>query len=347
MDAAKYCSCGNEAFVDDNYEEAIELYSKAIEKDNTIAEYYTKRATALIKVKRYQEAIKDADDAIRIDATNWKSYLRKGIGLYHIRDYSNAKEAFLRGQEVNGNEESFAMWIDKCTAELGQQSNDNPSDLAQKSNKAVTETDNAAAEVVTVVSASPKIRHDWYQTQTTVTIDILSKKVNPRDFSIDFDANSVQVTFQDQHGNSRTISFNLCHDIIPSQSKAKILTTKIEIRLKKAEGIQWTNLTKSDPDEKATKIRTYPSSNRGTKDWDKIEAEIKQEEKETKLEGDAALNQLFQQIYGDGSDDVKRAMMKSFVESKGTVLSTNWGEVKEKNIDCKPPDGMEFRKYDQ
>lgn len=61
----------------------------------------------------------------------------------------------------------------------------------------------------------------------------------------------------------------------------------------------------------------YPSSSHYTRNWDKVVGEIKEEEKNEKLEGDAALNKLFQQIYSDGSDNVKRAMNKSFVSTSG------------------------------
>ena len=33
------------------------------------------------------------------------------------------------------------------------------------------------------------------------------------------------------------------------------------------------------------------------------------------------------------------------MESGGTVLSTNWKEVGEKQVDVKPPDGMEYKKW--
>lgn len=57
----------------------------------------------------------------------------------------------------------------------------------------------------------------------------------------------------------------------------------------------------------------YPSSSKKTKDWDKLEKEIEKEEEQEKPEGDAALNGLFQKIYGTATDDVRRAMNKSFV----------------------------------
>lgn len=40
-------------------------------------------------------------------------------------------------------------------------------------------------------------------------------------------------------------------------------------------------------------------------------------------------------------------MMKSFVESNGTVLSTNWKEVGAKKIECTPPEGMEVHKWSE
>jgi suppressor of G2 allele of SKP1 len=38
-------------------------------------------------------------------------------------------------------------------------------------------------------------------------------------------------------------------------------------------------------------------------------------------------------------------MMKSFSESNGTALSTNWEEVKKAKVETNPPDGLEAKKW--
>lgn len=58
---------------------------------------------------------------------------------------------------------------------------------------------------------------------------------------------------------------------------------------------------------------SYPSSHRKAQhDWNKLEADVKAEEKDEKLDGDAGLQKFFSQLYSGADEDTRRAMNKSF-----------------------------------
>lgn len=67
------------------------------------------------------------------------------------------------------------------------------------------------------------------------------------------------------------------------------------------------------------------------KNWDAVVSSISDDEGEDRESaaggGDAALQKLFAGIYANADPDTKRAMIKSFTESGGTALSTDWSSV--------------------
>lgn len=83
-------------------------------------------------------------------------------------------------------------------------------------------------------------------------------------------------------------------------------------------------------------------SNFYAKNWDKIVNDFEEEEKSA--EGQS-IDDLLKDIYSKGNDETRRAISKSFQESNGTVLSTNWSEVSQSTVDVKPPDGCEFKSW--
>lgn len=74
--------------------------------------------------------------------------------------------------------------------------------------------------------------------------------------------------------------------------------------------------------------------------WDKLE----DPDEENAEEND--VNSFFQKLYKDADENTKRAMMKSYIESNGTSLSTNWDEARDKTYKTQPPDGVQAKKWD-
>ncbi|CCH44766.1 Suppressor of G2 allele of SKP1 [Wickerhamomyces ciferrii] len=118
-----------------------------------------------------------------------------------------------------------------------------------------------------------------------------------------------------------------------SQMKQAILNPTKNISLSE-------NKPKPIPIEEISKPSgiAYPSSAKNARDWSKFEIEDDDEE-------EGGEDAFFKKIYAGASEEGKRAMMKSYLESNGTALSTNWDEVGSKKVETSPPDGLEAKKW--
>ncbi|CAO0795182.1 unnamed protein product [Mucor circinelloides] len=87
-------------------------------------------------------------------------------------------------------------------------------------------------------------RTDWYQTQTNVILSIFAK--NKDDTKVDFTEDTINVDIK-MKGNKRyKKAFPLFATIDAAASKFTVLSTKIEINLKKTSGISWASLEPND-----------------------------------------------------------------------------------------------------
>ncbi|XP_061169617.1 protein SGT1 homolog [Saccostrea echinata] len=367
MDAKECFQKANEEFINENFEKALELYSTAIELDGTNPEYYNNRAQTKINIGKYDEALTDTNTACELDPTNMKAYVRKGIALFHLEKFKEAYTTFQAAEILGPEDKVLKTWLRKCEAELDISDKNSDNELVEPLvgvSKGKDESVKITKEPAPPISApsqpppkpiAPKTRYDWYQTQTNVVVNVMLKNVKKEECTVDIQPKSLSVTVKLPGGDECNLKLHLAHDIIPEKSFSKVMSTKIEIKLRKSEERQWAKLENDgqkdtvkqfNPQGTEPVVSKYPTSSHYTRNWDKLVTEIKEEEKEEKLEGDAALNNLFQKIYADANDDTKKAMMKSFYESGGTVLSTNWNEVGKQKVEVKPPDGMEHKKWE-
>ena len=139
---------------------------------------------------------------------------------------------------------------------------------------------------------------------------------------------------------------DLCASVIPDKTTTQCFPTKVEVKLIKDKQCRWLNLEKTQEPIKTLDWDTsqqmkpeYPTSSKIKKDWAAIDKSVEEE----KLEGDAVLHKLFKDIFARGSEDQQRAMNKSFYESGGTVLSTNWEDIGSRKVEGSAPKGCEIK----
>ncbi|KAH0868044.1 hypothetical protein HID58_075066, partial [Brassica napus] len=108
----------------------------------------------------------------------------------------------------------------------------------------------------------------------------------------------------------------------------KLISTKIKKSLLKAEIITWTSLEHG----KQPAVSMRPAYRSFKK-------------KDDKLEGDAALNKFFREIYLN-SDEYMRILHNQQVKSNETVLSIDWKDVGAKKIECTLHDDLALKTWE-
>ncbi|ERS95187.1 hypothetical protein HMPREF1624_08398 [Sporothrix schenckii ATCC 58251] len=85
----------------------------------------------------------------------------------------------------------------------------------------------------------------------------------------------------------------------------------------------------------------YPTSAKsGPKNWDKVADDNDDDDA-----ANANVDDFFKKLYAGSTPEQQRAMMKSFTESNGTSLSTDWSTVGKGPVAVVPPDGVEAKKW--
>ncbi|KAL0321481.1 UNVERIFIED_CONTAM: protein SGT1 [Sesamum calycinum] len=346
-----------EAFIDDHFELAVDLYSQAIALSPSNAELFADRAQANIKLQNFTEAVADANKAIELDPS-----MAKAMACFKLEEYQTAKMALETGASLAPGDSRFTNLIKECDERIAEEAAELPKQSVDKA-QANGITQNNLLPVVglssqgtstTLSSTRPRYRHEFYQKPEEVVVTIFAKGIPANSVVVDFGEQILSVTIELPGEEAYHFQPRLFGKIIPAKCRYEVMSTKIEIRLAKADTVHWTSLefvrdvaVLQKPNvSSGIQKPTYPSSKPKRVDWDKLEADVKKEEKEEKLDGDAALNKFFRDIYRDADEDTRRAMSKSFVESNGTVLSTNWKEVGSKKVEGSPPDGMEMKKWE-
>ena len=357
--------------------QAKDTLNELIATHPTYVDAYVSRAKFYIKTDEYELAQKDADRAIDIVRSGGSSmnedrgiaagaFQKGGLALFHRGRYADAKKYFQEGLKYDpgsrANLNQWIVWCDDKIAKFGpnaEKAKETESKKKENIAKPISNAEAADSAPKVNLMPEPKIKHDWYQTETTVVVEVRIKGLDKDQVFVEFEPRELSVTATITGRNSDySLEIDLAHEIQPEKSTYRILSTKLEIKMLKKDGIRWTVLEGQDPlpvplnithptnskSSESTKPPSYPGTSK--KDWNKIEKDIEKEFENEKPEGEAALNELFQKIYSDGDDNLRKAMNKSFSESGGTVLSTNWDEIAKGNTDVKPPDGMEYKKWD-
>lgn len=214
---ASQAAKGQEALNNSDYLEAITQYSAALRTSKSPL-WLINRSTAYQRLQKYELALADADNAVLAAIQRARreliaaAQLRRGITLCAMKRYGDSRLCFAWCRKLDEKHKGIGIWQAKvsgdyetaekegnlemltCTVKetpdpVPEINTDSPKN--KKDDKPVSES--KATPVVAALQKTPKekVRHEWYQSSSKVTITIFAKGVSKEEAEVNIEEGSV------------------------------------------------------------------------------------------------------------------------------------------------------------
>jgi suppressor of G2 allele of SKP1 len=196
---------GQTAFSNGDYPAAIDNLTIAL-KEQQSPLWLIQRSTAYQRTKQYELSLEDAEKALILAIQRARreqiatAQLRRALALRGLGRYGDARMCLNWSLKKNDKEKSLMMWMKRVATDYEEAGGDGAEcnkvtvvevpekvkGIDSETKKVATKENDKPASATTTapkaVSATPKekIRHEWYQSPTTVTIEVFAKGV-PKD----------------------------------------------------------------------------------------------------------------------------------------------------------------------
>jgi tetratricopeptide (TPR) repeat protein len=114
----EYYAKGNVSAHANEFEDAIEWYSKAIDEYPYFYEAIDNRAFTLMDLARWNEAIASFKESLRVEPKNHAAVFSIGECHYKLGEYDEAVVHFKTALEIKPGDQLSKEWLDKASAKL-------------------------------------------------------------------------------------------------------------------------------------------------------------------------------------------------------------------------------------
>lgn len=318
-DLSTIIMAADELFILEDYERAIPLYQSIVQKDHCNGPSTLNLATCYNKCNINDKALIYAKEAVLLMPNNSEVYKQRGISEFKLKLFSEAYNSFNTANNIQPST-FFKTWMRKCELESG-------------TNKSVVSAP-IILDSKTAVDTKPTIKKDFYQSDMFVTLCIFVKNIKRENVKIVFEEKNLDVSILLADNNEYAMDIELFGNIVVGECKYDVLSTKIEIKMKKKDMIKWLALEATDDIVDTGSNSKYPSSSKRQIDWTAFNPDLGEDTRG-----------LWQKMYDHEDDDGRKAMEKSFTESGGTVLNANWKKVGKKTVKPCVGEGGELKQW--